>query len=301
VFTFLCLVLQCEPVSVIHEQQVLLAEKTRLVSELELANTNASAMISEIEQLRSAATAEAAKLVAAKEALAVSDAEKVLHSSDLAAAKEELAESDAEKLQLSSDLAAAKEALDASDAEKVRQSSERTAMASEIRRLQSSVNYGENELESMKADVTMKVSINNGLSAKNAMLLYECENLRRIVETRRIIAEPPSSSSSPASPELYTFILSAVQFAETACDEKKGEEAGEDWSATELRNRVIGIVQKMVPYVKRAELDRKVFEVSVVRCDFLFFSALTILLPDLYSSLQPVLQVDRAPSYAHVP
>ena len=67
-----------------------------------------------------------------------------------------------------------------------------------------------------------------------------------------------SQSSAPQRTSAFSCILSAVQFAETACVES---EDGKDWDHSELKRRVFDMVQVMMPNAKRNVIDRNVHEV----------------------------------------
>ena len=238
--------------SVIREQQVLLAEsssavaeamvqinvldteKTRLVSELELANTNAYTIVSEINQLKSVAAAESVKMASVIEAKASLELELRGKQSDLMAKSREVDD-------LKSEISA-KEDLIAQ-----LQLAGGAASGAQLAALKK-------ELEDAKKDYnTLYEGYKDELKEKHDAW-DSLEALRNPQSLQSAAGVQQGGSSS------FECLLRIVQFAETACVES-GD--GLDWDHTELRRHVFHMVQSMIPNAKRKDLDRKVQEVRV--------------------------------------
>jgi hypothetical protein len=116
-----------------------------------------------------------------------------------------------------------------------------------------------------------------------------CAGLREKLDKEMTYPSAPSGT--------FNCLVSALQFAETACVDKQD---GTDWDPSELKHCVVNLVRNVMPLMRRAEFDQKVHEVKCVVVVFCVFSVICnnnnyhffLLLTDQSSSVQTLLCVD---------
>ena len=228
------------------------------------------------------------------------------------AANETVTRLSAENVRLSSELMAANEAVTALSVENVRLSSELVAangvvasLACEIIGLKSEADANAEELNSKMVSLNgMKTTINTlndsfkEADQKYTQALEDARETRKYCEgLREKLDKEMTNPSAPSG--TFGCLVSALQFAETACVDKQD---GTDWDPSELKYRVVNLVRNMMmPTMRIFEFDQKVHEVVVVHqqclcgcclcvCFFLPFLCgiiiiIIILLPDQSSSV----------------
>ena len=236
-----------------------------LSSELVAANGTVKGLSAENVRLSSA-------LAAASETEARLNAEKIHLSSELEAVSETVAGLTADNVRLSSELVAANGAVARLDSERIHFLSDLVAAngavatsACENTRLRSEVNAIAEELESKTYSFEGMKSVASALSD-----LYEDAKGKytQALEDRKatqkhcdgLVEKLDKEMSRPKVPcGTFECIVNAVQFAESACDEKHD---GTDWDHSELKHRVVSLVKNMtVAEMRRCEFDEKVHEV----------------------------------------
>ena len=178
-------------------------------------------------------------------------ADNVSLSSELVAASETVAGLTADNVRLSSELVAANGAVAISVCENTRLRSEVNAIAEELK----SKTYS---FEGMKSVASALSDLYEDAKGKYTQALEDRKATQKHCDN--LVEKLDKEMSRPKVPcGTFECIVNAVQFAESACDEKHD---GTDWDHSELKHRVVSLVKNMtVAEMRRCEFDEKVHEV----------------------------------------
>ena len=223
-----------------------------------------SALYAQISSLSADNVSLSSELVAASETVAGLTADNVRLSSELVAASETVERLDAERIHFLSDLVAANGAVATSECENTRLRSEVNAIAEELK----SKTYS---FEGMKSVASALSDLYEDAKGKYTQALEDRKATQKHCDG--LVEKLDKEMSRPKVPcGTFECIVNAVQFAESACDEKHD---GTDWDHSELKHRVVSLVKNMtVAEMRRCEFDEKVHEVCVCALCYCLYYAL---------------------------